>query len=125
VILADTSVWIDFFRADDPEMRMYLRNEQVLMHPFVVAELALGSLHNRRKTLAELDRLPQMQVAQLDEVRRMIEFHSLYSKGIGLTDVHLIASCLITPGTQLWTRDARLAAIAQTLRLHAHLPRLN
>jgi predicted nucleic acid-binding protein len=125
VILADTSVWIDFFRADDPEMRMYLRNEQVLMHPFVVAELALGSLHNRRKTLAELDRLPQMQVAQLDEVRRMIEFHSLYSKGIGLTDVHLIASCLITPGTQLWTRDARLAAIAQTLRIHAHLPRLN
>lgn len=125
MILADTSVWIDFFRADDPEMRMYLRNEQVLMHPFVVAELALGSLHNRRKTLAELDRLPQMQVAQLDEVRRMIEFHSLYSKGIGLTDVHLIASCLITPGTQLWTRDARLAAIAQTLRIHAHLPRLN
>jgi hypothetical protein len=55
----------------------------------------------------------------------MIERHSLYSRGIGLIDAHLIASCLITPGTQLWTRDARLAAVAQTLRIHAHLPRLN
>jgi predicted nucleic acid-binding protein len=125
VILADTSVWIDFFRADDPEMRMYLRNEQVLMHPFVVAELALGSLHNRRKTLAELDRLPQMQVAQLDEVRRMIEFHSLYSKGIGLTDVHLIASCLMARDVQLWTRDIRLGGIARALGVIAVVPRLN
>lgn len=125
MILADTSVWIDYFRADDPDMRMYLRNEQVLMHPFVVAELALGSLHNRSKTLTELDRLPQVQVAQVGEVRRMIEFHSLYSTGIGLTDAHLIASCLIVPDVRLWTRDIRLGGVARTLGVIAAVPLLN
>jgi hypothetical protein len=125
VILADTSVWIDFFRADDPDLRMHLRNEQVLMHPFVVAELSLGSLHDRRKTLTELDRLPQVQVAQLDEVRRMIEFHSLYSKGIGLTDAHLIASCLISRDVQLWTRDTRLGGVAKALGVIAIVPMIN
>jgi hypothetical protein len=125
VILADTSVWIDFFRADDPDMRKHLRNEQVLMHPIVVAELALGSLHNRRETLAELDRLPQIQVAQHYEVRRMIEFHSLYSKGIGLTDAHLIASCLVMRDVQLWTRDIRLGGVARALGVIAVVPLRN
>ena len=106
-------------------MRMHLRNEQIATHPFVLVELALGSLHDRRKTLAELDRLPQVQVAHLNEVRSMIEVHSLYSKGIGLTDAHLIASCLITPGTQLWTRDIRLGSVARALGIHADLPQSN
>jgi predicted nucleic acid-binding protein len=55
----------------------------------------------------------------------MIEVHSLYSKGIGLTDAHLIASCLITPGTQLWTRDIRLGSVARALGIHADLPQSN
>ena len=101
-----------------------LSRESIIMHPFVVAEIALGSLRNRRRTLQPLEKLRQIEVAHIDEVRSMIERHSLYSRGIGLIDAHLIASCLITPGTQLWTRDARLAAVAQTLRIHAHLPRL-
>ena len=122
MILADTSIWIDFFRMGNPEMQRLLRNEEIVTHPFVVAELALGSLRDRAKTLAELDRLPQVQVAHGNEVRSMIESHSLYSRGIGFTDAHLIASCLITPGTQLWTRDVRLRAVAETLRIHATLP---
>ena len=125
MILADSTVWIDLFRGRSLEMQRLLKHEKIVMHPFVAAELALGSLKDRRKTLAHLDRLPQVQVADLGEVRSLIEAHALYSKGIGLTDAHLIASCLITPGTQLWTRDVRLAAVAQTLRIHAHLPRLN
>jgi hypothetical protein len=58
-----------------------------------------------------------VKVAQLSEVRRMIEAHSLYSKGIGLTDTQLIASCLITPGTQLWTRDAAMMKVASGFRI--------
>jgi predicted nucleic acid-binding protein len=125
VILADTSIWIDYFRAGNPAMREHLRNEQIVTHPFVLAELALGSLHDRRNILAELDSLPQVQVARLDEVRSMIEAQNLYSKGIGLTDVHLIASCLITPGMHLWTRDARLGSVAKALGIHADLPLFN
>ena len=92
------------------------------MHPFIVAEIALGSLHNRQKILDEMEALLEVRVAQLSEVRHMIEAHSLYSRGIGLTDAHLIASCLLTPGTQLWTRDCALLKVAQTFGIQANLP---
>jgi predicted nucleic acid-binding protein len=99
-----------------------LARESVIMHPFVVAEIALGSLRNRRRTLQPLEKLRQIGVAHMDEVRGMIERHALYSRGIGLVDAHLIACCLITPGTQLWTRDTRLAAVAESLGVSAKLP---
>ena len=95
---------------------------QIAMHPFIVAEIALGSLRNRPKILADMDALRSVQVAGLDEVRHMIEAHSLYSKGIGLTDAHLIASCLLTSGTHLWTRDSNLKQVAQALNVIANLP---
>lgn len=122
MILADTSIWIDHLRASKPDMVKHLNAGQIAMHPFIVAEIALGSLKNRRKRLAHLDLLLEVKVAQLHEVRHMIEAHSLHAKGIGLTDAHLLASCLLTPGTQLWTRDTRLRLVAQSLGIHANLP---
>ena len=122
MILADTSVWVDHLRGRDPEMEKRLIRGQIVMHPFIVAELALGSLHNRRKRLDDMDALLEIRVAQLNEVRHMIEAHTLYSKGIGLTDAHLIASCLMTPGTQLWTRDAALKKVAKALGILITLP---
>jgi hypothetical protein len=122
VILADTTIWIDQLRRADPQMQRLLAGGQVIVHPFVVAELALGSLHDRGRTLAELDGLLKVNVAELSEVRHMIEARGLYSRGIGLTDAHLVASCLITPGTRLWTRDAALKAVAQTVGIDAGLP---
>ena len=103
-------------------MQKQLTNGQIAMHPYVIAELALGSLHDRQRTLADLDRMQKVQVARLDEVRAMIEAHTLYSKGIGLTDAHLIASCLTTPGTELWTLDSRLRTVARALKIHVNLP---
>jgi predicted nucleic acid-binding protein len=121
VILADTMVWIDYFRNRSAAMQKLLEDAQIVMHPFIVAELSLGSLQERRKTLAYLEMLPQVNVANLSEVRRMIESQALYSKGIGLTDTHLIASTLITPSVQLWTRDKRLRGIAEALGIDANL----
>lgn len=103
-------------------MTRLLAAGRIAMHPFVVAELALGSLHNRRKKLAAMDTLWQANVAELDEVRRLIESHSLYSRGLGLTDVHLLASCMMTLGVRLWTRDQALAKTAKALGIHANLP---
>lgn len=122
MILADTSVWIDHFRSGDAEMRKLLQSGQILMHPFVAAELALGSLLNRTATLAYLDLLPRARMAQLSEVRQMIEARSLFSRGIGLIDAHLIASTFIEPSTTLWTRDKRLAEVATALGIRANLP---
>jgi len=122
VILADTSIWVDHLRNRSPEMEKRLIGGQIVMHPFIVAEIALGSLHNRQKRLDDLDALLEVRVAQLNEVRHMIEAHALYSKGIGLTDAHLIASCLLTPGTQLWTRDAAMKKVAKALGILVDLP---
>jgi predicted nucleic acid-binding protein len=102
-------------------MRKHLNQGQIVIHPFVVAELALGSLQDRTRTLALLDLLPQVQVAQLSEVRLTIEARRLYSLGIGLIDAHLIASVLINPPTLLWTRDQRLRKAAEGLGIHAGL----
>lgn len=92
-----------------------------MIHPAIITELALGSLRERTKTLALLDLLPQVQVAQPGEVRRMIEARRLYSLGIGLTDAHLIASVFINLSTLLWTKDRRLRKAAESLGIHAGL----
>lgn len=115
MILADTSIWVDYLRGRNPEMGKRLLAGEIAMHPFIVAEIALGSLHDRRRKLKDLGSLLQVTVAKLSEVRHMIEAHALYAKGIGLTDAHLIASCLMTPGTQLWTRDGALERTARGL----------
>jgi hypothetical protein len=122
MILADTSVWIDHFRSPDRELQQQLYRDEIAMHPFVAGELALGPLPNRKKLIAYLDCLPQTRVARQDEVRRMIETHSLHNRGIGLIDAHLLAAALITPGTQLWTRDTSLRRIAKSLGILANLP---
>jgi hypothetical protein len=122
MILADTTVWIDHFRSDNQEMRRQLDKLNIVIHPFIIAELALGSLLERSKTLAWLDRLPQAGVAQISEVRQMIEMRSLCSRGIGLVDAHLIASIFIHPSTLLWTKDKWLRGIAEELGIAANLP---
>jgi predicted nucleic acid-binding protein len=119
VILADTSVWIDHLRSGDKQMRWQLGQRRIVIHPFVVAELALGSLRERIKTLRLLDQLPQVRVAQMKEVRLTIDTHRLYGVGIGLIDAHLIASVFINPPTLLWTRDKRLRNVAEKLGIGA------
>ena len=121
MILADTSIWIDHFRSENKEMRERLNQGSIVIHPFIIAELALGSLQPRTKTLALLDLLPQVRVARLNEVRLTIEARRLYSLGIGLTDAHLIASVFINSPILLWTRDKRLRKAAEGLGIHASL----
>jgi predicted nucleic acid-binding protein len=126
LILADTSIWIDHLRSGNKEMRRHLDQGQIVIHPFIIAELALGflnkrTLRERAETLALLDLLPQVRVAQLSEVRLTIEARRLYSLGIGLTDAHLIASVFINPSALLWTTDKRLRRAAEALGIHASL----
>lgn len=122
MILADTSIWIDHFRSENKELQTALGRGQITIHPCIVAELALGYLRERNKTLALLDLLPHARVAQFDELRKMIEARRLYGLGIGLTDAHLIASVFLNPPTLLWTRDKQLRRVAENFGLHAHLP---
>lgn len=121
MILADTSIWIDYLRFGNKEMRKHLNQGDIVIHPFIVAELALGPLRERTATLALLDSLPQVRVAQLSEVRLTIEAQRLYGLGIGLIDAHLIASVFISSPALLWTRDKRLRRVGEGLGILAGL----
>jgi predicted nucleic acid-binding protein len=121
LILADTSIWIDHLRSGNEEMREHLQRGEIVIHPFIIAELALGSLRQRSKTLELLDLLPQVRMPQLSEVRLMIEDRRLYSMGIGLIDAHLIASVFVNAPVVLWTRDKPLRKVAEGLGIHARM----
>ena len=103
-------------------MHKRLKNGQIAMHPFIIAEIALGSLHNRHQRLGEMDALSQVQIANIREVRKMIELRQLFSKGLGLVEAHLLLSCLLTPGLHLWTLDARMEMAAKSIGITIHSP---
>ena len=115
MILVDTTVWVDHLRRSDPGLVDLLERSAVVVHPFVVGEIACGSLRDRKSILELLQDLPTTVVAQSDEVLQFIERHTLHGKGIGYVDVHLLASVALTEGTRLWTRDLRLRRLAAAL----------
>jgi predicted nucleic acid-binding protein len=120
VILADTSIWIELFRRGrfKSELEGLIVSDQLCIHPFIVAELACGFLPDRKKTLTYFDHLNQVRAVRLTDVRTMIEARGLASKGIGLTDAHLIASCLASQGTLIWTIDGALERVAKMLHVY-------
>jgi predicted nucleic acid-binding protein len=115
VILVDTSVWADHLRRSDPTMTALLEAGDILVHAFIIGELALGNLPKRDEVIEDLTDLPHIGAATDEEVLHLIEVHRLYGTGIGYVDAHLLAAVRISPGTSLWTRDRRLAAVAERL----------
>ncbi len=113
-VLVDTSVWIDHFRQDSPRLRERLEAEQVATHPFVIGELACGNLGRRKEILSHLHALPTVSRAEDDEILLLIEPHGLAGRGLGLIDMHLLASSRLG-GHPLWTHDRRLRAAARDL----------
>jgi predicted nucleic acid-binding protein len=114
MILADTSVWIDFFREGLPELGEGLRRTEVVIHPFVVGELACGNFSNRHATLETLKQLHSVDVAEHEEVMNFIRVRKLHGRGIGYVGVHLLAAAAIE-GCRLWSVDKRLNAVASSL----------
>jgi predicted nucleic acid-binding protein len=112
VILADTSVWVAHLRSSSPDLARALDAGEVLGHPHVAGELACGNLHNRAEILALLADLPQAVTATHEEALECVERNRLYGKGLGWTDVRLLASAMLTPA-RLWTLDTALAREAK------------
>lgn len=123
MILADTSIWVDHLRAGDKALATLLDAGMVLVHPFVIGELALGDLRQREIVLTALADLPHASVATDAEVLRSIERHALSGRGIGYVDAHLLAAVKLTAGAKLWTNDKRLHGVAVQLGLAMTLPR--
>jgi len=118
VILVDTSVWVAHLRTAEPRLAGLLEDGQVLVHPFVLGELACGTLRRRQQVLAYVGRLDSAPLASNEEAHRLIELRRLMGRGLGWVDVHLLASCIMA-GAGLWSLDRRLARVADTLGVFA------
>jgi predicted nucleic acid-binding protein len=112
-VLVDTSVWVDHFRNSTDALIQLPSVDQVWIHPMVLGELACGTPPSRVQTLADLERLQQIQQANHREVLMFIEKERLFGVGCGLVDITLLASTLMTPGAELWTLDKRLGDLAR------------
>jgi predicted nucleic acid-binding protein len=115
VILVDTSVWVDHLRRGDEQLAALLDAGRVLVHPFVIGEIACGILADRKEILGLLENMPAAPGAEHHEVLAFVEQHRLFGRGIGYVDAHLLASVALLPGALLWTRDRRLQATAAFL----------
>ena len=117
MILVDTSVWIDHLRAGNEQLARFLKAEQVLIHPFVIGEVALGSLSQRDVVIDALYELPRVHVASDSEVLGFIDRQKLFGRGVGYIDAHLLAATRLTAGAALWTIDRKLHQVAEDLDL--------
>jgi predicted nucleic acid-binding protein len=114
MVLGDTSVWVDHFRRGEAALAALLEETRVLMHPFVIGEIACGTLADRDTVLELLSRLPAAPRMGDEETLSFIESKHLMGRGVGYVDAHLLGSALLA-GVRLWTRDRRLATVAGEL----------
>lgn len=120
MILIDTSVWVNHFRREHAGLAELLDDGQILNHPFVVGELAVGNLKNREGILNFFGDLPPATIASYEDVLTFIEAFSLYGRGLSYIDVHLLAAARLSDA-HLWTVDKRLHAAAERLSIAARL----
>jgi predicted nucleic acid-binding protein len=113
MILVDTSVWVDHFRRSNSELYGLLEQTQVVIHPWIIGELACGNLKNRKEILSLLRHLPTIEAVDDLEVLHLIEVKKIMGKGIGWVDAHLLAASLIS-GFPLWTMDKNLRSLASS-----------
>jgi predicted nucleic acid-binding protein len=116
MVLVDTSVWIDHFRVANLPLVRLLKDAKVVVHPFVVGELACGRLARRDEVLALLGKLPRLQPVSDAEALVFIEANGLAGSGVGWVDVHLLASARLGRASVL-TADKALARLATRLGL--------
>ena len=88
----------------------------MLIHPWVIGELACGTLKNRQQVLSLLAGLPTATVASPSEVLILIESHQLMGRGIGFVDAQLLTSAKLSR-CGLWSADRKLKELAIALNI--------
>ena len=111
MVLVDTSVWVSFLSDREPLLKKLLNNGDVVCHPFIIGELACGNIKNRSEVLSLLHALPGAEIADHSEVLRFIEDNRLMGRGLGLIDVHLLTSAVLSD-VSLFTLDKSLKLAA-------------
>lgn len=125
MVIVDTSIWVNSMRRRDHRLADWMAADLILQHPFVTAEISMGSfpsLADRSRTIDLLDSFEQTEIAAPGAFHEFAGMHGLYGTGIGFADAHLLHACLANPGARLVTLDKRLAEQAQRLGLACEFP---
>lgn len=117
-MLVDSSVWIDHWRRGNALLAAALEAGRVASHPFVIGEVACGTMARRALMLRFLDALPKVPPARHHEVMALIDAGGLAGMGLGWVDAHLLAASKMT-GTPLWSLDRALRQAAERLGVGA------
>jgi predicted nucleic acid-binding protein len=115
MVLVDTSVWIRSLANRAPfrvELDRLLGLDDVAGHELVYGELLIGDRGGRRKLLAAYEQIHQATLVPHSEVVRFVTERGLSGRGVGWTDIHVLASTIVGR-MQLWTADTRLSAVAK------------
>jgi len=113
-VLVDTNLWIKHFRQGNDLLNALLEDNEVLCHPVVIGELAMGNLPQRAQTLWDFEHLPRPKLASWQETRHLVESRQLYARGLQWNDVILLASAIVSR-VPLWTLDSALAEAAREI----------
>lgn len=104
----DTSIWIDHLHVSQPTLVDLLDQDEVGCHPYVIEELALGSIGGRETVLRLLESLHQFPMLSHAELMNLVNARQLWGRGLSAVDAHLMGSVALVSGARLWTRDTRL-----------------
>lgn len=116
MILVDSSVWISHLKTANKQLVSLLQDNTVLIHPFILGELSLGSMKNRDEFLSLIDLLPSCIESNNRETLQFVNTHKLFGQGIGWIDANLLVSCFKSK-SKIWTLDKSLQKIASRFHL--------
>lgn len=119
MVLVDKSIWIDHFQKGNSNLKKLLYDSEVVIHPYITGELACGNLSNRREILSLLESLPKTYVISQEEILEFITINRLYGQGVGIVDIHLIASSLLD-SLKIWSMDKSLIRVAEHFNIVYH-----
>ena len=113
MIIADTSIWVEFFKRIDPifsSLVTLLENRNILGLSCIFGELLQGTRNKReRQTIQSYwDNLPKTDESSLFfEAGSYSGEYKLLSKGIGLIDTVILVAAR-NSSSQVWTLDKKL-----------------
>lgn len=118
MVIVDTSVWVDGLRGKNrASLTALLEEDGALVHPYVEAELRMGSLPGKRhEFLDSLAALPKAHAVDLEELFWFTEQRKLYGTGLSFVDAAILASAAAQQH-QIWTAEKRLAEWAHKIGL--------
>ena len=125
-VVADTSVWIDFFAGvPTPALEEALAHSLVVLPPVVVAELVSGATRPRERAAIEdlvrelpMHDTPRSHWVRVGELRRQLRARGLNTS---TPDAH-VAQCAMDRDAVLLARDAVFTRIARHAPLRLGRP---